>query len=167
MNLRHVQRLLLTLGLALVLAACGSPTAEDPEGQAGQGRAQPEQEGEDTAPPEAPGSTVESVLNEVEGLEGEERRRRLAELSSEAGEAGTVNLYTSNLDAAELAETFTDDYGIEVSVYRATGDVVLQRLIQEAAAGFQGADVVEMDMRCGWWRSTRTRDCSPPMKVRR
>jgi iron(III) transport system substrate-binding protein len=108
--------------LAVVAAGCASPTSS------GGGA---EEQGEDP---------FASVFAELEGLEGQERTDRLAELAAEEGE---LNVYTSNTDLAEMAEVFTDTYGIDVSVYRAQANTVLQRLLQEAQADFAGADVYD------------------------
>jgi iron(III) transport system substrate-binding protein len=116
------------LGLLAVLAvtalACASPTA--PAGEQAE-----QDQGEDP---------FAAVYAELEGLEGQERTDRLAEL---AAEEGGLNVYTSNTDLAEMAEAFTDTYGIDVSVYRAQANTVLQRLLQESQAGFAGADVYD------------------------
>jgi iron(III) transport system substrate-binding protein len=80
------------------------------------------------------------VFAELEGLEGQERTDRLVELASEEGE---LTVYTSNTDLADMAEELTDAYGIDVSVYRAQANTVLQRLLQESEAGFAGADVYD------------------------
>jgi iron(III) transport system substrate-binding protein len=112
----------------LLLAACGgSPTGETAEG--------------DQASSEA-GSSIEDVVADIDGLEGQERRDRLVELA--AGE-GDVNLYTSfNEDEAnQLIDAYEADTGLAVSLYRAGSETVRNRVTEEAAAGFAGADVVE------------------------
>jgi iron(III) transport system substrate-binding protein len=45
----------------------------------------------------------------------------------------------------DLVEGFTDEYDIDVSVYRASGETVLQRIVQEDQAGYYGADILETD----------------------
>jgi iron(III) transport system substrate-binding protein len=117
----------------LVLAACGgSPTG--PGGAAGEA-ASGQTAGELQ-------SSFGDVLAEIEGLEGQERRDRLIELASEESD---VNLYTSfNEDEAnQLIEAYEADTGLAVSLYRAGSEVVRNRVTEEAAAGFAGADVVE------------------------
>ena len=109
--------------LAVTALACASPTAPAEEGANG-----------------SEGDPFAAVFAEVEGLEGQERTDRLAELAAE--EEG-LNVYTSNTDLAEMAEVFTDTYGIDVNVYRAQANTVLQRLLQESQAGFAGADVYD------------------------
>jgi iron(III) transport system substrate-binding protein len=117
----------------LLLSACGgSPTGPaDEADQAAGGQGGTELE-----------SSFADVLSEVEGLEGDERRDRLIELASEESD---VNLYTSfNEDEAnQLIEVYEEDTGLSVSLYRAGSEVVRNRVTEEAAAGFAGADVVE------------------------
>ncbi|MPZ72358.1 MAG: extracellular solute-binding protein [Nitriliruptorales bacterium] len=116
--------------LAAVALACNTPTA--PTGDA-------QTESEQAAGGEQEDLFAE-VFAELEGLEGQERTDKLQELASEEG---ALNVYTSNTDLAEFAEAFTDTYDIDVSVYRAPANTVLQRLLQEAEAGFAGADLYD------------------------
>ena len=124
---------ILVAAMLLLLAACGgSPTgAADEGGQpaAGQGGTEA-------------GGSVSEVLAEVEGLDGDERRDRLIELASEESD---VNLYTSfNEDEAnQLIDAYEEATGLAVSLYRAGSETVRNRVTEEAAAGFAGADVVE------------------------
>lgn len=111
--------------MMVAVAACGGvPTEEGAGGGARSGAGDP----------------YAAVFAELEGLEGEARTERLAELAQEEGE---VNVYTSNTDLADQAELFTEEYGVEVNVYRAQAHTVLQRLLQEADAGFAGADLYD------------------------
>lgn len=115
--------------LAAGLSACGqSPTAERPAAETGGGK-----------------SGLEAVYAKLEGLEGEERLQRLAELAAEEG--GSLSLYTStNTDeSGPVTDAFTDKYDIEVELYRASSEDVLQRLLEEAKAGYRGADVVSLN----------------------
>jgi len=139
------RKLMLLMALALVLVACGgSPTAEAPPADEGGGDGGSEAEAEGGGG----GDTAEAdpfadVVAELEGLDGDARRERLAEL---AAEEGSATLYTSNTDAADFAEVFGDEFDVEVEVYRAQANAVVQRLIQEADAGFAGADLVDTNM---------------------
>jgi iron(III) transport system substrate-binding protein len=85
----------------------------------------------------------EDVLAEIEGLTGKARTDKLVELAGEEG--GTLNVYTSMTSEVEdeVAGAFGDTYDIDVSVYRADSETVLQRLLQESQANFPGADVAE------------------------
>jgi len=145
--LRH-----LAVALLLLAAACASPPtedaapAEDPapaEDGTEAGATAPDAEGatsEATGTAVAGDCTYDDVFAEVEGLEGQERIDALLALAEEEGE---LNVYTSNTDLADQSELFTDAYGIDVSVYRAQSNQVLQRLLQEAQAGYAGADILD------------------------
>jgi iron(III) transport system substrate-binding protein len=89
------------------------------------------------------GGGFESVLDQIEGLEGKQRTAKLVELAQEEG--GELELYTSLFPDGEeaLADEFGDAYDVDVSVFRGTSEIVVQRLIEESDAGFAGADVVE------------------------
>ena len=83
------------------------------------------------------------VLSKVRGLEGPERARKLAAMAK--AEGGELTFYTSLVSDTEeaVADEFEDAYDVEVSVYRASGETVAQRVSEEAKADFRGADVVE------------------------
>lgn len=114
---------------AVVLAgACSSPTADqdaDPAAGSGVGA-----------------EVLQAVYDEVEGLEGKERRDKLIEMASEEG--CELSFYTStNVDeSGPITEAFTDETDIDVSLYRAGSETIVQRVLQEADADFAGADVI-------------------------
>jgi iron(III) transport system substrate-binding protein len=113
---------------ALVLVACGgSPTATNGVPAAGGGA--------------APGQ-AEALYTELAGLTGQQRRD---ELVRRAEEEGQLSLYTSmTSDVADgVVEAFQDTFDVEVSLYRAGSETVLQRILQEQSANFAGNDVVE------------------------
>lgn len=85
----------------------------------------------------------EDVLASIEGLDGKQRIDRLRELAAEEG--GAVTLYTSMTpgDEDEVSAAFEDQFGIEVSVYRASTEAISRRLAEEHEASFHGADVVD------------------------
>jgi iron(III) transport system substrate-binding protein len=83
---------------------------------------------------------AQAVYDEINGMTGEARTKKLVELASKEKE---FNLYTSNTDIQELVDAFSDKYDIDVNVYRANSETVLQRVLQESKANFQGADVIE------------------------
>ena len=137
----------LAVGLLLLAAACGDPPTED----AAAPRENVDGVGVTGAEDGADGSgssgavvagecTYDEVFAEVEGLEGQERIDALVAL---AEDEGGVNVYTSSTDLADQSDIFTDAYGIDVSVYRARSNQVLQRLLQEDQAGYPGADIFE------------------------
>jgi iron(III) transport system substrate-binding protein len=105
--------------LALAIAACGGSSDDDD------------------------GPTFDSVLTQVEGLTGQAREQKLLELAE--AEDADLSFYTSmssNVEE-EVVGAFEDEYDLGVAVYRASSGTVLQRLLEEASAGFHGADVVE------------------------
>ena len=116
----------ITVGLAVVLAAngCGtSPTA-----------------GNDST---ANSSTAaEKLYSEINGLSGKARRDKLVEL---AKKEGRLDLYTSMTSdvANAITGAFSDAFKVDVNLYRAGSETVLQRILQEHGARYQGNDVVE------------------------
>jgi iron(III) transport system substrate-binding protein len=117
----------LAAGVAVVLAltSCGgSPTAS--------------QGGTDGGGPTA----AEKVYAEIGGLSGKERRDKLVELAEKEGK---LDLYTSmTSDVADLiGGAFGDAFKVDVNLYRAGSETVLQRILQEQGARYQGNDVVE------------------------
>ncbi|MCW2635602.1 MAG: hypothetical protein JWQ99_1969 [Blastococcus sp.] len=122
-------RLTCTAALAaLALSACGgSPTSSSG----------------DSGKKGGSGTTdAESFYADMEKLSGQERRDALVKAATEEGE---LNLYTSmTSDVADaVASAFSDTFDIDVNTYRAGSETVLQRVIQEQKAGFNGNDVVE------------------------
>nr|WP_243850581.1 extracellular solute-binding protein [Modestobacter marinus] len=86
---------------------------------------------------------AEGVYAEIGELTGSERRDRLVELAAEEGNA--LSIYTSlNADIADIVvPEFEEEFGIDVDLYRADSETILQRILQESSAQFAGADVVE------------------------
>jgi iron(III) transport system substrate-binding protein len=126
---RTLRAVTLTAGAVLVLTACGgNPTASSSGSSGGN---------DDSGPTEA-----EQLYEEVRALPAQERRDKLVEL---AAEENGLTIYTSmNADIIdEVAGAFEDEFDIEPSIYRAGSETVLQRILQEADAGFPGNDVVE------------------------
>jgi len=114
------------VALALAVSACGdSPTASDEGKSTGGGQ-----------------TAAEKLYAEVAGLAGKARRDKLVKL---AEEEGTLDLYTSfSSEVADaVAEAFMDAFKIDVNVYRAGSETVVQRIMQEQGARYQGNDVVE------------------------
>jgi iron(III) transport system substrate-binding protein len=109
--------------LILLIAGCGgSPTA----GNAGS---------------PAPGATAaQQVYDQINGLSGDERTQTLLDLAKKDGQ---LSLYTSNTDMDDVVKAFEDKYGLKVETYRANSETVLQRVLQEASANYQGADLIE------------------------
>ncbi len=109
--------------IAATVVACGSsPTAQEDSSSS------------DLA------SAAQEVYDQINGLSGQERTDELVRLAEEEGQ---LNIYTSNTDMDDLVEGFMDLYDIEVNVYRANSESVLQRILQEDSAGYYGADIFE------------------------
>lgn len=136
--------------LMFTATACGGSPSEDADQPAATGA-----EDSAAAPASEPAAATQAdasaaagvgdcsydeVFAEVDGLEGEERTNRLVEL---AREEGALNVYTSSTDLVDQAALFTEAYDVEVSVYRALANQLLQRLVQENEAGYAGADVFD------------------------
>jgi iron(III) transport system substrate-binding protein len=87
----------------------------------------------------------EQVFSAIDGLHGKRRTAKLLQLAKRDG--GELSFYTSlaSGDEEAVADGFADAYGIDVAVYRANTEAVAQRLVEEARAGFHGADVVDSD----------------------
>ena len=60
---------------------------------------------------------------------------------------GAVSLYTSMqvVDSGPLTQAFEKKYGIHVTIWRASGEKVVQRAVSEARAGRHDVDVFETD----------------------
>lgn len=133
--------------VALLLTACnGGETGGPQEAAAETDPAVPDAppDGEAVAP--CDNSEVVALIGETEGLEGEEREQILIERAVEAG--GTVSLYTEMSDWAPVLDAFEDRYedaGLELNIYRAGSESVRQRVLEEGAVGFAGADLVEIE----------------------
>ena len=111
--------------VALGAAACGrSPTAASGDGGG------------------APPGGAEKVFAELGALTGPERRDKILKV---AKAEGALSLYTSMTSevAKVVVDGFTAAFAIPVSLYRSGSETVLQRILQEKGAGYQGADVVE------------------------
>ena len=113
---------ILTFALALLTAGCGSG-GKDSAGQADQ--------------------SADDVIAAVEGSSPAERLTRLKTLAAEEG--GQLSLYTSISGSVvqDVVDAFEDETGSDVALYRASNETVEQRILEEADAGFHGADVVE------------------------
>ncbi len=87
-------------------------------------------------------SKAEKLYSEISALTGAERRDKLVSLAQEEGE---FNLYTSMTSevADSVTEAFTDEFDVDVNLYRAGSETVLQRVLQEQKAGYAGNDAVE------------------------
>jgi iron(III) transport system substrate-binding protein len=94
-------------------------------------------EGDSSAP------KLDTVLEQVDGLTGDARLAKLAELAK--AEGGSLSLYTSISGSVveDIVSAFEDEYDVDVALYRASSEITEQRVLEEADAGFHGADVVD------------------------
>ncbi|MET0704176.1 MAG: extracellular solute-binding protein [Mycobacterium sp.] len=110
------------MALVLLIAACGNPNAGAP------------------GPAASESSAAQQVYDKINGMSGDERTSTLVDLAKKDGQ---LSLYTSNTDIDDVVKAFEDKYGIKVETYRANSETVLQRVLQEASARYQGADIIE------------------------
>lgn len=99
---------------------------------------------EDSAGPKANADALASVYEQVDGLDPEERHEKLLELA--AIEDVNLQLYTIvNLDdTAALLDAYDDALGLDIDVFRAQSNSLVQRVLQEDSAGRVGFDVLIM-----------------------
>lgn len=130
----------LLVAMLCLLAACSSPPTSSEQSTDTGGSEGAASESGSAAETSA---TAESTLAELDGVDADARREQLIGLAEEEG--GAVTLYTSlNAEVLDvLADAFEEDTGVEIEQYRASSEAVRDRLLQEAEAGFAGADVVE------------------------
>ncbi|MDQ1618691.1 MAG: iron(III) transport system substrate-binding protein [Actinomycetota bacterium] len=117
----------LLLGTALLLAGCGgSPTASNTDAKS-----------TSNAP-----TAAEKFFTKTNKTPDDARRDALVK---QAEAEGQLDLYTSmTSDVADaVTKAFSDAFKVDVNVYRASSETVLQRILQEQKARFQGNDVVE------------------------
>jgi iron(III) transport system substrate-binding protein len=109
----------LVLGLAALAPGCGSDTKSEST------------------------RDVASVTAAVKDLPPEQRLAQLKKLAEEEG--NTLSLYTSLSGGIvqDIVDAFTDATDVDVALYRATSETVEQRILEEADAGFHGADAVD------------------------
>ena len=113
---------------AVVLTACGgSPTASGP------------------VSPNGGAGNAEPTYARFNQLTGDERMKELVQAAEEEGQLSLYTTLTS--DSAEAVEkAFESKYDIEVSVYRASSESVIQRVQSEQQAGYgSGNDVLELN----------------------
>lgn len=112
-------------GITLVVCAlsataygCGAPPGSGAASKAGQAAASPQP---------------------WDRLTGGAREKALL---SAAKKEGKLSVYSSYNDEPSMAKAFTAAYGIKVDVYQANSETVLQRVLQETAAGKPRNDVL-------------------------
>ena len=121
-NLRIHSFVALLIAVVLVAAGCGgSPTGGQSHTAKG----------------------ASAVIDEINALPPSEQRGKAIELAKK--ESGELTLYTSLTTsiATAIGAEFTKKYGIELELYQGNSETVLQKVLQEASAGHDGADVVD------------------------
>lgn len=119
------RRTLAVLALATLCAtACGGSPTSAPSG-----------EGDSAAD-----TAATQVYDRFNGMSGQQRAD---ELLKAAKAEGSLSIYTSNNDIADLVDEFKAEYGLDVKTYRASSEAVLQRILQEQKANYRGVDIVE------------------------
>ncbi|MEA2538619.1 MAG: iron(III) transport system substrate-binding protein [Chloroflexota bacterium] len=128
------------LVLALIVLACGAPPTAGSPGAPGASAIASQPPASGTAASPSGQTEAEKVYAKLGPGSGAER---LLEAAKAEGELTLYTSMTSDVIAA-VSGAFTDKYGIDVNVYRAGSETVLQRVDQEQKANFQGGnDVVE------------------------
>jgi len=109
---------------ALLLSACGaSPSATGDRGDSN-----------------AAAEHATAVYDQINGLTGKARTDTLVRMAEKEGK---LSVYTSNTDIDSVVAGFENAYRLDVSVYRANSETVLQRVLQEQQAGYLGTDVID------------------------
>ena len=101
--------------ILVIAAACSdTPTQEDGDG------------GDNQRAPDRAVSRLEEIYADLEGLDEKQRREELIKMAEEEG--AILNYYGStNLDdVTPLIEEFEDATGVEVNLYRASSEDILQ-----------------------------------------
>lgn len=127
MRLHRLLRPALAATCVVALAACGGSPTEDGSSDGNATVSKQERQ-------------AQKVYDQINGLSGQERTDKLVELAEAEGE---LTIYTSNSDIEDLVDVFEDTYDIDVSVYRANSESVLQRVLQEQKANYFASDVLE------------------------
>ncbi len=148
----HVLRLLaMTLVFSLILAACGNGgSTETTETTAG-GSTETTSGGGDTTTTAGSAEettttaaedrgTAADVYDQFNAMTGQERHDALV---AAAQEEGVLIVYTAGSGWDPVIAAFSDEYGIDVELFKGLSDTVLQRVTQEYAAGYHGVDVFD------------------------
>lgn len=115
------------VALGMLLSACGGGSSATPAKDASSAA---------NAPKEL------KTAQDVALYEGADRNDRIAEA---ARKEGKLTVYTSMAleDMQAIAQMFEQKYGIKVTIYRASSEDILQRVVQESKAKRYDADIVE------------------------
>ncbi|GFG55538.1 hypothetical protein MAGR_69790 [Mycolicibacterium agri] len=115
----------------LALSSCSAPAGTGDEGQ--------------LAKKDCANGPAVQEQQKVNGMPPGKRAATLA-ADAKAVNNGTISWYTELNDADVITGPFEDKYpGLTVAVYRAGTDDIRQRVLEEAAAGYRGSDVIQLD----------------------
>jgi iron(III) transport system substrate-binding protein len=91
-----------------------------------------------------PGRAQSRSVAEVASYQGADRDPRLQQGAKQEGE---LTLYTSmpNSDSGALIAAFEKRFGVKVKIWRASSDVILQRVVSESKVNRIEADIIMMD----------------------
>ena len=84
-------------------------------------------------------SAAEDAEHPWDGLTGEDREKALLDV---ARDEGTLSVYSGYNDEQKMADAFMKKYDLDVEVYSANSETVLQRITQEKDAGKAFNDVL-------------------------
>jgi iron(III) transport system substrate-binding protein len=128
MLVKSPRRLIAAVGASAMIVALASGCGSSSGSEAGAG-----------------GSSIEDVYKQIDGLSLADRDAKLLELAKKEG--GEVSFYagTKPEDTDPLIDAFQEKYGIKVSNYRASGEVIAQKVLQEVQAKHDGADLYVAD----------------------
>jgi iron(III) transport system substrate-binding protein len=95
-------------------------------------------------PSAAASASPTGPLAQIQAMPKDQQRAKALEL---AKSEGSLALYTSLTEdvANAVKKAFTEQTGVQVNLFRANGETVVQRIVQEAQANKLGADAVETD----------------------
>lgn len=91
------------------------------------------------SPSAGPAAGAPAASHPWDALKGAEREQMLLDA---AKKEGRLTVYSGYNDERAMADAFTKKYGIEVDVYNANSETVLQRVLQESSAGKSLNDVL-------------------------
>jgi iron(III) transport system substrate-binding protein len=84
---------------------------------------------------------AQPIVNQVNALQGDAREKFLIDA---AKKEGALNIYHINIeDIPVIAAAFSKKYGIKVSLWRSSSEMVTNRLVTEAQGGRFEADIVD------------------------
>ena len=122
----------MAVAVTLSLASCSAPAGTDDSAAPGSGS-------------DCANGPAVKESQKVKGMSPDQRETTLV-TDAKAVNNGAISWYTELNDSDIITGPFEDKYpGLTVAVYRAGTDDIRQRVIEEAAAGYRGSDVIQLD----------------------